>query len=603
MWSKPGDDIENLVTWWCLENRISGKLNNLIWEVFGWTNQELVHIVTNKIFKILEQEWIKKAIYARSILESFTDEMVNLQDENHIILDCNDAFSKFVWFPKKEIIWRKCTDILCDPDKCQWKCPIESMKIWNTNKYIVEYDWRHLEKSAQMVYDDCGTYLWIVEIYKDRSEIITKNAIIESINNSLLKTNKLLYSALENSNQWVWEWNIWSWEMHVDEHYYKILWYWHEEIDFSYNNWLELVHPDDKAYIARENRLISRWKKSDFQITHRIKRKSWDYIWVTISWKVCEKDDNWLPHKLVWTLMDITSSVDIKKILLEKEQRLEAIVKSLPELLLIVDKNWVYKEIASWNSKIFLWSRKIGHKIHEVFDRKNTKNILSAITKAIETREVQNIRYSLEDKWKMHFFEWNCQALNDDQVIIITREVTEDRELQLKLKKLATRDSLTWLFNAWTFVEMLKQSINNAKRLSNKLAVLFIDLDDFKKINDTYWHAIWDALLKEVSDRLLSATRWSDIVSRMWWDEFTVILNKLEWEDDAVLVIERIYNYLKEPFNLKDNEIYIWASLWVSMYPEHWETSEELLENADVSMYKIKKWGKWSYTIFEINKS
>lgn len=587
----------------CIESRISQRLKNMITSILWDKSHHIKELISEEVKQILRDEWVKRAFVAKNILESFTEDMVNLQDENHIILECNEAFSKFVWFPKREIIWKSCRDIICDPIWCKWKCPIDWIKVWNTDKYLVEFDWRFLEKSAQMVFDDCWNFIWIVEIYKDRSEIINKNRIIEDMNNSLMKTNELLSSALENSKQWVWEWDFTNWEINVDEHYYRILWYTHEEILLSYEKLIEMVHPDDKAFIAKEKRLIIRWKKDNFQITHRVKNKSGEYIWVTISWNVCEKNTDNTALKAVWTLMDITSSVDIEKILLDKEKRLEAIVKSLPELLLIIDKEWNYKEIKSWNSKIFFWVRKIWMNIKEVFDKKNSKNILNAISTALVWKEVQNIKYSLESDWKNHYFEWNVQALNEDQVLIITREVTEDKELQMKLKKLATRDSLTSLFNAWTFIEMLKVSINNARRLEKKLAVLFIDLDNFKSINDVYGHSAWDAILKEVADRLLSATRWTDIVSRMWWDEFTVILNKIDWDDDAVIVIERIYNSLMESYNLKWEKINVWSSLGFSMFPEHWETVEELMENADVAMYKVKWSWKWNYTIFEINKS
>jgi diguanylate cyclase (GGDEF)-like protein len=167
---------------------------------------------------------------------------------------------------------------------------------------------------------------------------------------------------------------------------------------------------------------------------------------------------------------------------------------------------------------------------------------------------------------------------------------------------MALHDSLTGLSNQFSFHDKLQHTINVAKRQEKQFAVLFIDLDHFKEVNDTHWHSIWDGLLQEVAQRLLSSTRWSDIVSRIWWDEFSIILTSMEKPEDYEIVAQRIVKSIWDEFVIKWKKIHIWSSIWISIYPDHWEDAETLVTHADVAMYRVKgNWKNW-YFIYEKRK-
>lgn len=177
-------------------------------------------------------------------------------------------------------------------------------------------------------------------------------------------------------------------------------------------------------------------------------------------------------------------------------------------------------------------------------------------------------------------------------VQIIFRDITDHKLAKQKLEYLALYDSLTGLPNRMMFFDRLKQSAAQAKRYNHSLALLFLDLDHFKSINDNLGHHIGDLLLKETAQRLISSARDSDTIARMGGDEFTIILTKIEGEQDAALVGERILKALSCPFILEGHECQIGVSIGICLYPGHVDDIDTLLKKADNAMYKAKKKGK-----------
>ncbi|KEO82280.1 sensor domain-containing diguanylate cyclase [Tumebacillus flagellatus] len=161
-----------------------------------------------------------------------------------------------------------------------------------------------------------------------------------------------------------------------------------------------------------------------------------------------------------------------------------------------------------------------------------------------------------------------------------------------RIKHQAYHDALTNLPNRTLFSERLQSSLQLAAERDEKVAVLFIDLDGFKLINDTYGHDMGDLLLVEVAKRLSSCVRAHDTVARMGGDEFTVILPHTKRLEDAEMVSERILNLLREPIRLQDHHLHISSSIGLSFYPDDGTDTLSLMKNADIAMYKAKESGK-----------
>jgi diguanylate cyclase (GGDEF)-like protein len=170
-------------------------------------------------------------------------------------------------------------------------------------------------------------------------------------------------------------------------------------------------------------------------------------------------------------------------------------------------------------------------------------------------------------------------------------DITERKMIEERLKRLALYDELTGLPNRSLFFDRLHQLLALAKRHQYSVAILFIDLDRFKAVNDTLGHEMGDLLLKEVSRRLTSCTRSADTVARVGGDEFAGICGKIEAPDDALVVARKINDALSKPFLLRDHECSIGASIGISLYPEDGSDQETLIKKADGAMYRVKEGG------------
>jgi diguanylate cyclase (GGDEF)-like protein/PAS domain S-box-containing protein len=180
------------------------------------------------------------------------------------------------------------------------------------------------------------------------------------------------------------------------------------------------------------------------------------------------------------------------------------------------------------------------------------------------------------------------------------RDITERKASEAFVQHLAHHDVLTDLPNRALLTDRLRQALAQARRDRGELAVLFLDLDRLKPVNDTFGHDIGDLLLKEVANRLREAVmRQSDTVSRVGGDEFVILLQRVNTEQDAVAVARKILHALSQPFAINQHEIMISGSIGIAIYPQHGDVVDLLLRNADSAMYSAKNSGRNAYQFFD----
>jgi len=184
------------------------------------------------------------------------------------------------------------------------------------------------------------------------------------------------------------------------------------------------------------------------------------------------------------------------------------------------------------------------------------------------------------------------------RMVGVTRDITLKKEVEDKIWNLAHSDFLTGLPNRPLFYDRLRQAIAQAKRHDQKLALLFLDLDGFKLINDRFGHDTGDALLQEVAQRLRHNIRGEDTVARTGGDEFIVILNNITHAGDAAIVAGKIIQALTERFIIHDHTCTIGGSIGISIFPDDSDDMEALVSHADDAMYKAKEMGKNNYQFF-----
>jgi diguanylate cyclase (GGDEF)-like protein len=177
-------------------------------------------------------------------------------------------------------------------------------------------------------------------------------------------------------------------------------------------------------------------------------------------------------------------------------------------------------------------------------------------------------------------------------------EIRERREAQLRLNELAYSDSLTRLPNRALFQDRLHQAMEFAKRHDRMIALLFIDLDDFKRVNDSLGHASGDRLLQDIARRFRHVLRETDTLARLGGDEFTVILTDIQRPQDAVILVRKLLDSLREPFELGDQSVQMSASIGIALYPTDDTEETDLLKDADTAMYQAKSRGKNTFEFY-----
>ena len=183
--------------------------------------------------------------------------------------------------------------------------------------------------------------------------------------------------------------------------------------------------------------------------------------------------------------------------------------------------------------------------------------------------------------------------------VLVFHDMGAVRMKVTKLSHLAQHDVLTDLPNRLLLKDRITQAISFAARYRHQLAIMFVDLDYFKKINDNWGHAIGDKLLQSVSSRILACVRRSDTVSRHGGDEFIVLLSQVEHAEDAVFIARKILSSLAAPYSIEQKHLYINASIGVSTYPGDGQDAETLIQRADTAMYDAKKLGRNNCQFFK----
>jgi diguanylate cyclase (GGDEF)-like protein/PAS domain S-box-containing protein len=306
-------------------------------------------------------------------------------------------------------------------------------------------------------------------------------------------------------------------------------------------------------------------------------------------------------------IRDVTERKGVEKAIKASEERFRSLVQNTSDIITILEADGTVRYISPAVERVTgykpegqIGTNALGS-VHPD-DRDRALGIYAAVLKNCGLHQPVEFRVPHKDgSWR--YLEHIVNNLLDDPavrgVVVNSRDVTERKALEEQLRHQALHDPLSGLPNRALFMDRLEHALTRANRRGSKVAVLFMDLDNFKITNDSLGHQKGDQLLVAVADRLKACLRSEDTAARFGGDEFTVLIEEVDEVSDAVRVAERIAENLQRPFALDQYEVFFTISIGIALSGPLQNPPADLLRHADLAMYQAKHKGKARYEVFE----
>ena len=417
-------------------------------------------------------------------------------------------------------------------------------------------------------------------------------------------SERLLQQAQAVAHLGSWLYDLGADELHWSKETYRIFGL-PPGTPMNYAGIMSLVHPEDREQV--ENAWQAAIEQGDLFIEHRISVGD-EVRWVAERAQI-SRDEAGNPVAGIGTVQDVTDRKRHELAMVEATNKLRDTLGAIPDLLLEVEASERIMDCHVPEATGLTLHGAVGKTLAEVFHEEAAATFKAALQEARERGASLGMITELETAHGPRWFELSASRKEGAQpdaasFVVLARDVTSRREAEQKVYRLAYFDPLTGLPNRLSFGEQLEREIYRARRAERKLAVLFLDLDGFKNINDTMGHGTGDLLLQWVSDRLRHSVRPADLVARvdsseqeialarLGGDEFTVMVPNLQDAEDVLGVAHRIHEQMRRPFLLEGREVVLTASIGISVFPDDGEDGSSLLKHADTAMYHAKDQGR-----------
>jgi len=372
----------------------------------------------------------------------------------------------------------------------------------------------------------------------------------------------------------------------------------------------EVTHPGDLAADVALVEAVLRGDRTSFHMEKRYLHRDGHAVHAQLSVSLV-RDEQGEPLYFISQVADITERKAFEDALFRERELAEVTLKSIGDAVITTDPDMIVTSLNPIAEAMTGWPshEAVGRPMDEVFQLKEPLTrrpipnpLLAAVHRnaivGLTTDAILMHRNGFESPIEDSAAPIHDHAGNVVGGVVVFHDVSETRALALKMAHLAHHDTLTGLPNRALLQSRMEFAVTVATRRNQRAALLFVDIDHFKQINDTMGHAAGDALLQEVARRIRAAVRADDTVSRLGGDEFVVLLPHVDGAPDASVVAEKVLAACSQAVGLENGAMTISFSIGISVFPDDATDAESLLRNADTAMYEAKMQGRNGYRFF-----
>ncbi len=413
--------------------------------------------------------------------------------------------------------------------------------------------------------------------------------------------------ALLGSNDGIWDWNIIDNSTYFSPRWKEMLGYSDNELANKFTSWEERVHPDDfEAVMSTVQKSID-GETEYFESVYRLRHKDGHWVWILDRGKAIY-DEHGKAVRMLGTHTDITADKEMQLKFIQQAQ----IIENIHDAVISTDLEGI---ISSWNSGSealleYKADEMIGKPISKIYPQEEYDVFKEGVDLLMQKGEYHADVRLLKKSNVVIYANLSLSLFKDEKgqpigMIGYAQDITERKKSEHKLLEQknildhqAHHDALTELPNRILFNDRLKQGIEKARRNRTNLALLFIDLDRFKQINDSLGHELGDKVLKVITLRLKDTIRKEDTLARLGGDEFTIIMEELAMAQDSSLLAQKILEALAQPVHIDGHTLYVSSSIGISLFPQDGRNAHNLLKYADTAMYKAKDEGRNNFQFY-----
>lgn len=526
-------------------------------------------------------------------------------DRDRRTLDVNQALCQMLGYTRAEMLGRLPTDFADEENRAVFRAQMARIDSNFHRDYEITLTRKDGAKlptffHATTHHDGTGVAERSFAFVSDLSE--TKRV------DAALKSSEARWQfALEGLDQGVWDWDMETDKVYFSPGWKAMLGYRDDEIGNDLEEWRRRVHEEDlaKAYANMERHF--RGGSPIYEVEHRLRCKDGAWRWILSRGKVLECFPDGKPKRMIGTHADVTEHRATE----EKLRQAAAVFENTVEGVVVTDArgritaiNRAFTDITGYSE-----AEVLGKNPNVMQSGRHDADFYRTMWEELHARgswrgEIWNKRKSgtIYPQWL------TISAVLDEHNQIghyvgVFSDITTVKRSEEELNRLAYHDPLTGLPNRLLLLDRISHAIRRATRSGGRFALLFIDLDRFKTINDNLGHQVGDELLKAVADRIRKRLRAEDTLSRLGGDEFILLMEDIPNEQQAALLARDLLALLSQPHHISGHDLFLSASIGISLHPEDGGDAETLIKHADTAMYRAKQGGRNSYQFYTRDQS